>query len=1305
MYRFFILLVLFVLGACKELKPYASGGYGATGNIGNSSTIVTISGRVMSNTTFNAANGTFFGLSSDGFVEHQPVLDACANSSWALSYVGGGTSVISSGTSDSNGDFEVPSVPSGKEGVITFNCSGSTQKCLVKAGDAGLSCNAIADGVVGALESTFGKALTSSDFSGKTVAKVATSIVESTNSDTAEADALKNAMTTCKAMAEGTAKKTCYKNSLEASSQSTTLQMVKTLAQGWSVRALFNFVANTAGYKIYMDDMVYSDFGKAMDDWFDTDFIAQTRLFLSDVVTNPDYIGGNVANGEQLVKIDCKVFYNKYQSWGYSSFKPVLKNVGGLMVPHCYNEEALKAIMGIDPAVVTDPRLTAMAAGINSGNHDQFYIQVGFPGDIDGDGAYTSLGESYVDFDADNDGDPNTGVEQNCTNDGSQSFNVKGYFCVSGPEMVITAKVKEPNRNDVAGERFSEEEEASASMIEVFEGADDKLMAMDATANNPASPYFNCVDMSSDQPIVDLSRLVCRTWLQQNMTPLRKEFSGLIGIYMYLKDPSSYGTSSTSKLSLDDIHRLFSKKTFYNGKLQAETRGQYGWRQTDAGFGIKPILDVRLTTKAVIPEIFNYANSGGPDITATELDTINSNGSLLGRYDLTFKAFETIPTTTSLQALVQNSAHHESWNPWGSKFTNVPGKKIIVSGTPVIFPIYCRMLDRNKKDASNNLMPMEKELNPSTKIECLSDPAAAGVTATATEGLFTVPTGFTYPYVLQFRGYNGDAKGGLYTLADRKTGQTIRVANGEIYILQGHNGNDNTIMVGTDTCPANVSTSSTGSAPLVKAQVWYGWGDTAKSEVVNAYCLNMTGILASDNNTRTYFGGELEVTQTNTNTGVVNTWKMGLAGGRLTTDPSLVVKPVCVFFGTDPFEINTGTWQWQLKAAVSGNFTVDSYTDSYSDTFDRITNMASGSDSVDFCANSSIYPGRTQYYLTQVRDETSFDATVPASRDLKPLALFRSSDKVGINGFVITLGALEPKLTNLQMANTAGVAYSQNLSLLNQKHNPKFDPYCDDMNNNGACDCYAGTTAVLRTDPSECSLADTAAEPTMSNPPYWPNDPNAAAIISFFTAYGGKAGADLILGNNPATPVNKAYLDGQSIFLPLEEILICRFLKDGETTYRRPARFVWDDFSNLHFEGCPDSNGDVIAVGLDGGGVPISGGGPVRVVSPKEMKNAFDIAQPKTFLGLMGYALKSQSQGTTISKTAKLFTFDEALALISARRMLPPRNLNVRTEANAQIKDARLILTGARYSDDMDTSVLSAVLKGITKPTQLAQPD
>ncbi|MEO5969869.1 MAG: hypothetical protein ABIQ95_08070, partial [Bdellovibrionia bacterium] len=74
--------------------------------------------------------------------------NTCDSGSFTGTYVGGGGTQVASG-SFSGGAFTIPSVPVGNEMIVTFSCgNGVTQRCLLKSGDTGVSCNPIADAVI-----------------------------------------------------------------------------------------------------------------------------------------------------------------------------------------------------------------------------------------------------------------------------------------------------------------------------------------------------------------------------------------------------------------------------------------------------------------------------------------------------------------------------------------------------------------------------------------------------------------------------------------------------------------------------------------------------------------------------------------------------------------------------------------------------------------------------------------------------------------------------------------------------------------------------------------------------------------------------------------------------------------------------------------------------------------------------------------------------------------------------------------------------------------------------------------------------
>ena len=722
-----------------------------------------------------------------------------------------------------------------------------------------------------------------------------------------------------------------------------------------------------------------------------------------------------------------------------------------------------------------------------------------------------------------------------------------------------------------------------------------------------------------------------------------------------------------------DIHKLFSRSDFFNAKIVANNSGLYTGKQIGSNFYVDPILDLTDTDFATIPDAFIW-NQSSNTIQQTTFDTIHKSGSLLDRFDLTFKNFSTIPTTSQLQEWVQSASHHESWNPYGSKFSYVVGKSGTGTDAPAA-PIFCRMIHKA------TLKPMEKELNPNTKIECKAptdfDPA---VTPSTTDGLFNnVPAG--YPYVLQDRGFNGDDKGRLYTLADFKTGQSIRPGNREIYILEKKAGNSPLVVDGSCSLPVD---DPTGNDTVIKAKVFFGSGNDTRNEVVNAYCLSMSGLLVSDNETRLYYGGDIDMTQRDSY-GNAWSWKMPLVGGRLSSSSGYNLKSVCLFVNNDTFFFDNNTQNYSVLATISGM----SRSTEPNTNITTITELRAV-DVVNFCDET--YSGLEKFYLTNHWDTANYPVGGDGDRRAqKPMGLIRASDKAQLHGLLITLGAVEDKKVNLLVANSAATTYYQSVKILNQKHDPKFDPFCDDEDGDG-CDCFIGNTGDLRDNPKDCTLADTAAEPTISNQLYWPGSANALVYETFFASFGGKYGTQLMSGS---VPLNQQYLSDHHIYLNLDDILLCKFKASGENYRRRPLQINWNDFSGV-FYGCPAA---------DGGGIT---SGPVRVINPKEMKNAFDIGKPRTYMSLVAYGLKSVSQGTTIDPNAKIFSFDEALALLTARRIAPPRNILIKDESETPkiIRSISPRFKSVRKSAiAKDPSSVGAIFQAITKPSLFGTPD
>lgn len=1299
----FLFFILIILSSCGDQLNYKAKSFG--GNSGSASSIVTISGSVLSTTSIVSSSSLLAGLegkdfsrSISAFSSSPPFLggmteaisDDCANAEWEMYYIGEGDVPAANGNSAADGSFTIPTVPEGKEAIVVFSCASSEQKCLAKAGDSGLLCNAVADGVVGALEASFGQALTDDDYKGKSIAKVASAIVESTKTDSSDTESLKSAITTCKAVTNANDKKNCYKSAMEASSLSGTLDVVKTLAQTWTIRSLFNFITVTAGNTIYLDSMLYTPFGTAFDSWFDTDFVSQTKAYISDLVNNPDYINGNVANGEQVVRVECQAWFYKYGSYGQTKFKPTssTNQYGVANVPDCLNVSELQAIKG---GTIAAGALSALNTAIQNNNYQGF--QLGLPGDDDGNGVING-GEAYVDWNgAGSD-------ETNCSTNYQDLMNVKGSFCIYPPQLVINSKVKEPNRNDPTGINQSRSEtNRGVSVIEIFEEVNTAASLMDEIAMSTASINYNptyagCFSEASGPGIG--AGATCENWVRSYFQPYKKSFAGLMGMYMYLKDPSAYSVNGNNKLSLNDIHRLFTKSDFYNVKLTAWVP-EYSPKSDTNNIHMPPLIDVT-GANAKMQAAFHWSSPSG-----VNLDTEKANASLVDHYSLTFEMFENIPTSTQIQSYVMGASHHEEWNPYGEKYNYVPG----VSLGGIDYPIFCKILNRTKQDAASNFLPMEKELSSATKIECLSNPVAAGVTkSNTTTGLFNVPSGFSYPYILVDRGWMGDNVGRLFSIADRKTGMELKIGSKEIFVVENKSGNLANIVVATPagiSCDGGAVTDANtlnSVAPIVKIDAQYGQGEWSRSEVVDAYCMDMAPYLISDTSAQFYYGGDIEISSNNN--GNYYTYNQPLVGAVDSGGASYSVEPICLFTVSGGIEKDDQTGLAEVSGAAIGQVTTTNYSDPWLGTRPMITSWTSQY-AVDYCDQSANYGGQTMYYIAHHYDDLSYAV---GSRTSMPAALINSNDNTKAEGLYISLGAIESEYATasaIKVGNNSNITWFPRAQVLNTRHNAKFDPYCDDLNNNGSCDCYDAATSQLKSDPKECNLLDTAAEPTISRAPYGAQGSNSNDYETFFDTFGNLSGTQLVDG---ATSLSALYMDTNQLWMPFEDIMTCAYHLTGETTFRRPTNMIWDDFTSSHFEGCPASeNAATITAITWTGPIPTAGGGPIRIMKPKPMNNAYDIERPKTMINMMNYFTKSVGQGVEIDRYAKVFTVDEALALVGLRALLPPQAMDIYDSTESFVYNGAFPqFFPVRASQNMDTSSTSAVLKALVKPSQLAAP-
>lgn len=877
-------------------------------------------------------------------------------------------------------------------------------------------------------------------------------------------------------------------------------------------------------------------------------------------------------------------------------------------------------------------------------------------------------------------------------------WDTEGFFCVSRPQMSITSKFKEGNRNDPSGQysSYDRTQQIRFGMIDIFPEAEQALMAGISTDPgealdpplDPPGPCFS--EGAGDGPVLN-SDPRCGEWMAGLLTGQKRNFSGLIGLYMFLKDPESYGVSGSGLLSLEQIHKIFSDQNFMNSRLSGWAPG-YTPRNASNRW-MSPVLAFS-NGLFTLQEIFKW------DSTAWTGNDANKVALLQAAYDASampyaqdFRMFEQIPSQQEIRDYIFGAAHHEGWNPTGGKFFYAAGKDTAdyvttPSATPELHPIFCKMTNKLTGAA------MEVELSSNSMIECSSSVTGAvndnGVVA-------SVPTGFAYPYVLQERGWQGDDKGRIYALADRKTGMTVRPGDKEVLILQYKAEGS-----GTNTeCKSNGEKNT-----VVTTKVRYGWGDQVKEEAVSAFCMDMADITTSGQ-IQFYYGGSVEVSQSDGNG---NTWKWNVpqVGRFISGSGDFTTLPVCYFAPSGHFTTSPSTGL--VTSTGPGAATISNGV---------ITNV--GNAIVDLCSVS--HSGDKYYVIMMGMSKTDHS-------DLRAF-LMGSGGSVGTNilqyygwdsgkpwdqmNLAVSADALEAALVlagqdNAKVAPTAAPEFTIGVKLANQKYDAKFDPFCDDRDNSGSCDCKAVGSDTQKPDAQSCTLEDVAAEPTLSQPPYWPESPNADQLKAFFAACGGKSGSQLQTCVDGG--LDGLYIQTNSLWMDMNETFYCAYLVDGDTSYRKPKFLRWEGFYKNH-DGCPNAQGELVA--LDWGN-EANTGGPVRMINPKPMKNAYNIERPNTLVKLINYATKSTGQGISLAATDEVFSFDEAIALIVLRMRLPAEiavwepgttstsdPTKLRQDAFVYYEQVRLPGAGQGDKGKGSLGPADGVLRALTRPNEMPE--
>ncbi|NDG83470.1 MAG: hypothetical protein EBX52_00340 [Proteobacteria bacterium] len=913
-----------------------------------------------------------------------------------------------------------------------------------------------------------------------------------------------------------------------------------------------------AGYAVSIDTFIFKKFGEQLATALNTDFVSGVREDLIAIAQRAaDGLGAT-----DTVQILCKGSYSAYMRGGSFSYVPSVVTDSGTGIPSlsCNNPDEIARNFG----------------GSFSASSQQV-IDYGNAADAGVGGHAIQLGS----------------VDCN-TNNGWQN---QGYFCAWPARLVIKSKVSEVNRNDPEGEhpRGQGDDQDEVSFIDVSQKLMDDLMSDSQTTRCLA-------DVNNGDPTLRTGVSGCQTWFTTFMSGHRQEFSGLVGFYMMLNNPNAYGGESKLKLSLQDIHDLFVGSAYLNNRLSAWGPGMtsrtYLANFTDENGNarsmnvwVNPLLKF-VSGHFEIQALFKW---NAPNPTDQQVNDAVAAASL--PYDHTFKMFERIPSMDEIRSFVFGKAHHEEYNPSGSRYFWASGKQN--TGKPVV----CRMLSKASNKASS------QELSSDSKLECLENVSLLAPDA-SDPALFTGAE--NYPYVLTGWGWRGDDKASPLRLTERRTGRPAQLGGDrEVIILPIHPGN-------SETCkdPADAD-------KIIKANMVFGMGDQQQQQSVKAYCADLSDFTVSGE-VRLYWGGNVTI-KGRDDSGRTWEWQSPQVGGVDPAQISVGVRPICYFAASGSLSTTNGLTSLGNGATHDGN--------------GLLTSIGTG-DVVAPCAESQA--GKTKYNLVMMGSGSSSSnrndlrAYLLSTGDSPQNLAYRYWQQ-GDSRWEDQLFKIAPDLleeSGLKVAPASAPTFLPNLQVRNVKHDPKFDPYCDDRNGNGKCDCNDPVTHAAK-NPDSCTLEDEAAEPTLSQPLWWPGQDHLAEVLAFFHDYGGKSGAGL-------AGIDGGYIHDHHIFIPLDQAFSCKF-QDVNGVLRKPAMFHWEDFSRNH-EGCPASDGGVVTAGVEG---------PIQLLNPVAANNAYDVEFPQTFMGLIGMATAQTGVGVSVARTDKVFSIDAALALIKVRSLLP----------------------------------------------------
>ncbi len=1235
----------------------------------------------------------------------------CSGASGAVFLVGGlGTALggeDNQATVGSDGSFEFDT-PETDEIVADFDCATKagidTIRCFGKSGSTDLICDPISNAIVIALEESVGGSVTSDPlFRGLSVAKIAEGMVE-TLKLVAQIDPTADLIG---ALEAATDMETILAI-IEASPVGDTFSSIKALAdeqreinvsvvpitddfyrEQYPMERLVTMLTSLGiTVQVGVDEesedgpgSVYDDLFTSIDTWANTDFVAKFRAYLLELYTKL-YVNKETSNVAML----CYARKDNGGDNNITLFPPIPRPNDATKLTCLGNSEYT------DPLGITDAT-----------------------GDI---------------------------VQEWC--EGCQQW--EDVWRIG---LVIRASNQELNRNDLEGKYSKDDrvEELEIGVIDVFQEFFAAMMTPVADGGcgdhvNPACFGDGDGECPPEGPFASGFN-TCIMGIEN----MDRYYAGLLGIYNFM----TLGELREQKFSLNQLYTAFVDPVFMGIRLGADL-WQFGYEYGESWFHFEYYDEFEGKTRDGEVASWMFVDKTGQDgiegnviqltcpepvctaegvpipdtwenpstsVTLAEMQALVDSSA--PTYQTTMAMFENIPTMEQIKQSIFGDAHHEPYNIAGpSKFYVRGGVGLTGNEWDAQAPILCNIVDPNAAG--------EFVIGQST----ISCEVATGTWTNGKPDPVTMEKYKRY-YALMDRSwseYGYDAYFGL-----------MKLSNGTEYWLNGRDFRVRVInelrisdavtddsadsgIPNTDKLVAGDVNSTT--VKKIDRERCDTWTDDSGNMETNCWreMFDYVAIAIPDSfyPPSSYYPYTRDIPFEDPETG--DTWNMQIAitdGGTPGVFDDDV--PVCLGSGVmtdatgdsilDPHESSgiVGTiTQAKLDANIVNCFTTEEQTFYYLQPW-----WGDSSDRNLFKYGLIRNDGRGMYSSCYWEE----GIPEPICGNFDGILL---NDDAG-NGIEPAVQTFAPSAS---MGPSAADSRLNGYEVANFSHDAKYDPYCDDVNNNGYCDCVAiDTTGDTLEDASQCTLENGADpnEPTLSELPFWHESSEAKHIMAWIDQFGGQTGKTLVdsiiayidaedlvddpdQDGDPSNDIGSFTMDNiHAEWHKLFECVDSTKTIDGVDMWRisNPESYPdipGDEFNDPYYyiaSGCGDER-------IDDMGTPEDPSddyswvvnGPVRLKNLTRRNNAYDIARPNTLVKLISAATATVGTGVTIDPDAQVFSFQEALALLMVRTSFPI-NAEFQRPDGTSLDGASVYFTEAKKfgmgSEDPISGLLRAFLE------------